>query len=214
MLLNNQQVTGTVTVKEENPEFRKIKSLYCLYEINNNGTIMRNVKSKKHIKIKLDYHHSQTGYYMAFVHLGGRKNSKTIRVMIAHAVAECWLGPRPEGYEVDHIDRNSHNNDYRNLRYVTKSEQMKNRDHSNISKIGTNNLKRHVQSVSKSVVLVKDKQELCFDSYAAAARYLAGIYPSSFDSIRTRFSDRRSHIFEYDIRYLRNAETASNHLKG
>ena len=42
-------------------------------------------------------------------------------------VAECWLGEKPEGYEIDHIDRNSQNNDYRNLRYVTRSEQMKNR---------------------------------------------------------------------------------------
>ena len=40
-------------------------------------------------------------------------------------VAECWLGEKPEGYEIDHIDRNSQNNDYRNLRYVTRSEQMK-----------------------------------------------------------------------------------------
>ena len=42
-------------------------------------------------------------------------------------VAECWLGDRPEGYEIDHIDRNTHNNKYTNLRYVTHSVQMKNR---------------------------------------------------------------------------------------
>jgi len=51
----------------------------------------------------------------------------TKRIMIHKVVAECWLGDCPDGYEVDHIDRNPHNNDYRNLRYVTHSKQMKNR---------------------------------------------------------------------------------------
>ena len=34
-----------------NLEFRKIKSLNFLYEVNSNGTILRNVKSKRHTKI-------------------------------------------------------------------------------------------------------------------------------------------------------------------
>ncbi len=68
-------------------------------------------------------HHSKTGYYACFVYIKGKNK----RVMIHQAVAECWLGKKPEGFEVDHIDRNSHNNHYTNLRYVTHSEQMKNR---------------------------------------------------------------------------------------
>ena len=106
-----------------NREFRKIKSLQFLYEVNDDGTILRNVKSKKHIKIILDYHHSKNGYYVAFVNLKG----KVHRVPMHRIVAECWLGDRPEGYEIDHIDRNTHNNKYTNLRYVTHSVQMKNR---------------------------------------------------------------------------------------
>ena len=52
-----------------NLEFRKIKSLKYLYEINENGTIFRNVKSKKQNKIVLDMHHSKIGYYKTMVHL-------------------------------------------------------------------------------------------------------------------------------------------------
>ena len=47
-----------MNVTNSNLEFRKIKSLDFLYEINENGTIFRNVKSKKQNKIKLDMHHS------------------------------------------------------------------------------------------------------------------------------------------------------------
>ena len=137
-----------------NLEFRKIKSLKFLYEVNENGTIFRNVKSKKQLKIKLDYHHSKKGYYATFVHIGGRsKDAKIIRVMIHKVVAECWLGECPEGMEIDHIDRNPHNNHYSNLRYVTKSQQMKNRDHSNISKKGKENLEKARKERAKPVIL-------------------------------------------------------------
>lgn len=186
--------------ENSNLEFRKIKSLNYLYEINSNGTIFRNVKSKKQSKIKLDYHHSKDGYYVTFVHLGGRsKNAITKRVMIHVAVAECWLGDKPDGYEVDHIDRNTHNNSYTNLRYVTRSEQMKNRDHSSISIRGTNNLAIARALRMKPVDLIKDGNTISFCSYADCARFLAKEYGASFESMRFRLKTRRSHIKDYDV---------------
>jgi len=46
-------------VTNSNLEFRKIKSLDYKYEVNSNGTIFRNSKSKKQNKISL----SQQGFY-------------------------------------------------------------------------------------------------------------------------------------------------------
>ncbi len=189
-----------------NLEFRKIKSLKFLYEINENGTIMRNVKSKKQLKIKLDFHHSLTGYYVTFVHFGGRKNPKIQRVMIHKVVAECWLGDIPSGYEIDHIDRNSHNNDYRNLRYVTKSEQMKNRDHSKISQTGKHNLEIAREQRMKPVMLKTAEYAQRFMSFADCARWLSQKYETSFEAMRYRLKAHRSHIYDYDVIYL-NAET-------
>lgn len=187
-----------------NLEFRKIKSLNFLYEINENGTIFRNVKSKKQSKIKLDYHHSKNGYYVTFVHIGGRTNPENKRVMIHNVVAECWLGDKPDGYEVDHRDRNSHNNDYRNLRYVTKNEQMKNRDHTNISKKGSENLEIARRERMKPVILInKDTQEkFQFESYASCARFLSEKYNKGFDAMRDRLKRKRSFIFDYDVIYI------------
>lgn len=193
-----------------NLEFRKIKSLKFLYEVNENGTIFRNIKSKKQSKIKLDFHHSEKGYYTTFVRIGGRKpGAKTIRVPIHKVVAECWLGDKPDGYEIDHIDRDSHNNHYSNLRYVTKSEQMKNRDYSNISKQGTINCQNWNKSIMKPILIKNDSEEKQFESIADCARYLSNFYNVKFEHIRYKLKKKRSHIYNHDIIYL-NAETKRN----
>ena len=172
-----------------NLEFRKIKSLKFLYEINENGTIFRNVKSKKQLKIKLDFHHSCHGYYTTFVHIGGRSaNSKIIRVPIHRVVAECWLGDCPEGMEIDHIDRNAHNNHYTNLRYVTKSEQMKNRDHTNISNTGKQNLENARKARMKPVKITNEIEQYIFESFAECSRFLANYYNGNSENFRNKFS--------------------------
>lgn len=189
-------------MNNSNLEFRKIKSLNFLYEVNENGTIFRNCKSKKQLKIKLDMHHSNTGYYMTLVHNNSINGGKTKRVMIHKIVAECWLGECPEGYKVDHIDRNSHNNDFRNLRYVTKGMQMKNRDHSNISQKGKENLETARKLRSKPVKIYNDNKEKIFESYAECSRYLSTLYNTTFEAIRYKLKSHRDRIYDYNIDYL------------
>ena len=189
-------------MNNSNLEFRKIKSLNFLYEVNENGTIFRNCKSKKQLKIKLDMHHSNKGYYMTLVNNKGISGGATKRVMIHRVVAECWLGECPEGYEVDHIDRNSHNNDFRNLRYVTKSAQMKNRDHSNISQKGKENLEAARKLRSKPVKIYNDNEEKTFESYAECSRYLSTLYDTTFEAIRYKLKSHRDRIYDYNIEYL------------
>lgn len=190
-------------MNNSNLEFRKIKSLQFLYEVNSNGTIIRNVKSKKQLKIKLDYHHSPKGYYTTFVKIKGVCK----RVMLHTVVAECWLGDRPEGYEVDHKDRNPHNNDYRNLKYVTHSEQMKNRTLSDetIQRV-INNCQKWNQSISKPICIKNNEFKKTFQSIAETSRFLSEYYNVPFEHIRNKLKKRRSHIYDFDIIYL-NAET-------
>ena len=185
-----------------NLEFRKIKSLNFLYEVNENGTIFRNVKSKKQLKIKLDMHHSNTGYYMTLVHNQSINEGNCKRVMLHRVVAECWLGECPEGYEVDHIDRNPHNNDYRNLRYVTKGEQMKNRDYSKIATQGSKNLEAARKLRAKPVKITSENDSQIFESYADCSRYLANVYNQTFEHIRYKLKNHRDKIYDYDIEYL------------
>ena len=189
-------------------EFRKIPSLKFLYEVNCDGTIFRNARSKRCKKCYKQAHNSKTEHWVTNVVIEG----KSRKVFIHNAVAECWLGEKPEGYEVDHIDRNSLNNHWTNLRYVTRSEQMLNRDYSQFMDKVLENLKGHVRPVR----LIRDGEILDFPTSCRAAKYLATIYPHKMEkSFKDKFYHRRHHIFDYDVVYLRNAETVDgSHDKG
>ena len=123
--------------------------------------------------------------------------------MIHRAVAECWLGDCPNGYEVDHIDRNSHNNDYRNLRYVTHSEQMKNRKLSDkiIDQAKINCLNHSLNVLAVKVKIKGLGEEKEFRSLAQCAYYLAKKYNKRPRQIDWKLSEHRKHIYDYDIIY-------------
>lgn len=197
--------------ENSNLEFRKVKSLDFLYEINSNGTIFRNIKSKKQLKIQLDMHHSEKGYYAVFPTL----KKKHVRRMIHRMVAECWLGDIPEGLQVDHIDRNPHNNDYRNLRYVNHSEQMKNRTLSEetIQRV-RDNCMGHVIKRRIPIVLTHkvSHEKFEFKSQMDCAEWLGKQYDKKSENMRHRLKKKREVIFDYNVDYgksiyERNAET-------
>ena len=52
--------------------------------------------------------------------------TKQFRVHVL--VARHFIGPRPKGMQIDHIDRNKANNAAKNLRYTTPSENNLNTD--------------------------------------------------------------------------------------
>lgn len=187
-----------------NLEFRKIPSLQFLYEVNSNGTIFRNVKSKKQLKIKIDYHHSPKGYWHTFVNIKG----KCIRVMLHKVVAECWLGPKPEGLQVDHINRNSLDNDYRNLRYVTHSEQMKNRTLSPeyVARIKAN-CAPNIAALSKPCKV----NGQYFKSLSQAANFIGSKEGKTMSTVMKYLKQRRAQVYGYSMEYLRNAETRHTH---
>lgn len=54
------------------------------------------------------------------------KNRKRLRVLVHRLVWETFNGPIPEGYEIDHKNRNRADNRLDNLRCVTHVENMQN----------------------------------------------------------------------------------------
>lgn len=192
-------------------EYRKIPSLEFLYEVNENGTVIRNVKSKRHLKCFKKNHNSNTEYWCTQINI----NKHIRKVFLHRVVAECWLGPRPEGMQVDHIDRNSLNNDYRNLRYVTKSEQMLNRDYAPFIGQCLENLSSQNNGNINPVRLIRDGVSIDFPTARRAAKFLVIVYPNKKEkSFNDKFYLRRKRIFDYDVKYL-SAETGhGNHEMG
>lgn len=188
---------------QANLEFRKIPSLLFLFEVNGDGTIFRNARSKRVLKCQKQSHNSNTEYWCLNVNI----KRKIRKVYIHKVVAECWLGTKPEGYEIDHIDRNSLNNHWTNLRYVTKSEQMLNRDYDKFMDKLLANLAIGNGGHINPVRLIRNGEVLDFPTARRAAKHLAQIYPHKKEkSFNDKFYHRRHHIFDYNVIYL-NAET-------
>ena len=169
-------------------EYRKIPSLEFLYEVNCVGKV-RNVKSKR----VLAYNRAFNNYLLVGPTVRGEKLSRTVHSL----VAECWLGPKPEGYQIDHIDRNKNNNCFDNLRYVTTKENNDNR----------------VFAKSITVIISKDNETMKFDTLTKCAKYISSVTGKSYSHIASNLSWRRKHMYGFDIRYLFNEETEHGSLK-
>ena len=190
-------------MQKANLEFRKIPSLKFLYEVNGDGTVIRNARSKRHLKCFKKSHNSKTEYWCTQVNI-----KKCVKKVFLHkVVAECWLGQKPEGMQVDHIDRDSLNNHYSNLRYVTKSEQMLNRDYSKFMGSLLRNLAiGNKGSINPVRLSTAQGFSMEFPTARRAAKFLAAQYGKKEKSFNDKFYHRRKHIFDYDVVYL-NAET-------
>lgn len=178
-------------MQKANLEFRKIPSLYFLYEVNEDGTVVRNVKSKKHLRIFL----GEWGYYQVQFNIKKHVKKRTVHSL----VAECWLGPRPEGLEIDHIDRNRFNNHYSNLRYADRSMQMKNRNYERFIETMYVNLDREPVAVKLG--------EQDFPSMREAARWLSERYGKPWKHYLDQLARSYNQVGGYTVTYSDGRQT-------
>ena len=142
-------------------EFRKLKSLKFLYEINEDG-VLRNVKSKKVI----NGYTEKNGYQRVRIEnkcLGG-----IVRTTIHRLVAEAFVpNPNPEKFtEVNHLDTDKQNNSASNLEWTDHSGNMK---HAYAHGINAEPIVRYREKEKKRVW--NGSKE--FESISAAGQWLA-----------------------------------------
>ena len=92
------------------------------YEISNFGNCRRKKKNGQYLTINGSISNVGGGYKYFQV----QREGKRINKLFHHLVAEQFIGERPDGLVIDHIDRNSLNNNVNNLRYITQHENMRN----------------------------------------------------------------------------------------
>ena len=87
---------------------------YSQYYISNDGAII-NIKTRRLLTLS-----ERNGY----LRVGLCKNGIIKRFSVHRLVYETFVGPIPEGYEVDHINGLRNDNYFKNLKLATRSENM------------------------------------------------------------------------------------------
>lgn len=116
----------------EIPEFpdvfpRKIRLCHGFYgyAITDDGQLWSCRPLGKHSSLRtywrpLKFHENSDGYRATSI----RKSGLPVYVKASRLVAEAFLGPRPDGHEVCHIDGNKTNDTHSNLKWGTHSENI------------------------------------------------------------------------------------------
>lgn len=100
------------------------KNVIETYEISNFGNCRKKLKNGTYKEIKgsvLSTPLSKT-YKMKYFQL--QREGKRTNYLFSHLVAKCFIGDRPDGLVIDHIDRDPLNNNVSNLRYITQKENV------------------------------------------------------------------------------------------
>lgn len=102
--------------------FKQCDGFLNSYEISNLGNLRRKLLGGGYKNVKGCILNRGLGYkYIQIQRDGIRYN-----FLFHHLVAKHFIGERPEGKVIDHIDRNSLNNNVENLRYCSQLENMRN----------------------------------------------------------------------------------------
>jgi len=100
----------------------EFKLFFESYEVSNIGNVRRMLLNGEYNYLKCSINNRGYKYFQIL------RNKERTNFLIHIAVAKLFIGERPEGLVIDHIDRNKLNNDVSNLRYITQKENSFNHD--------------------------------------------------------------------------------------
>jgi len=105
--------------------FKKGKEIKILeFAVSSKGEVMRilspKVKGRAYLGKVCKFNN-----YSNYIHGTFRKNRRSYRIRLHKLVMESFIGKCPDGKEVNHKDGKKHNNNLKNLEYITRSENKK-----------------------------------------------------------------------------------------
>lgn len=92
------------------------------YYVSSVGEILSFNKSANKPRI-LKQMTNKSGYKFIYLY----KNKRQKKYFVHHAVLKAWVGPRPDGYEGRHLNDDKNDNDYRNLAWGTRQQNVDDR---------------------------------------------------------------------------------------
>lgn len=105
-----------MSIEMDNEIWKDIK-VRSDYQVSTNGQV-RNKITGKILKPCIN---NRSGYY----HIGLSIDGQHRTFYIHRLVAEAFIGERPDGYQINHIDGNKLNNRFDNLEYCSRSDNIK-----------------------------------------------------------------------------------------
>jgi hypothetical protein len=92
----------------------------CPYEVSDFGRVRSIRNGKRHRRIMAAFRSGRGYFYVKLVRDGVRA-----KFSLHGLVARAFLGPRPDGCEINHLDGDKANNRPSNLEYVTHAENIR-----------------------------------------------------------------------------------------
>lgn len=144
-------------------EWREIED-YPAYQVSNLGRVKRLAgKGCKKERILKKYPNN-CGYLRVRL----SQNGESKQFFVADLVANAFLGPRPDGLDINHIDGNKQNNAAANLEYCTRSENIR---HAFSTGLRSDRGEKHPQSKLTQNQVIEIKQHLEISTKEFAQRF-------------------------------------------
>lgn len=172
---------------------------YEKYQASNLGNVRRVLLRGKFKNVKGTINH---GYkYLCLDPKEGR-NEKRLRISFHRLIAKAFLGERPDGLVVDHIDRNRTNNNVNNLRYVTQRENIINGSHYRHDILETNFIERRKILKNESNIRIGVNQQILRKRGTGSVSKSQNGYRASIKINKIKYSKRCKTIEECE-KYLK-----------
>ena len=98
-------------------DWRSVVGYEGLYEVSDTGDIY-SIARRGTPGGLLRLHDGPYAYLITYLYQGGKSTTKNVHVLVATA----FLGPRPDGLEVRHLNGDAHDNSLINLTYGTSAQ--------------------------------------------------------------------------------------------
>lgn len=147
-----------------NEIWKDIPGWVGLYEVSNLGRV-RN-RHGLILKPRVQW----TGYNTAALSRNGRAR----QFMVHRLVCAAFIGPRPERYDVNHIDGDRLNNSVENLEYVTRSQNQLHRRVTGTAALGEMNGRSKL--TAENVIEIRKQRAAGVKRITLASRYRVSVY--------------------------------------